>query len=44
MLGDLNRGIGDRVRASITGALGVPGENESGRRVVEFCAERELCR
>ena len=31
------------MRASITGAFGVPGENENGRRVVEFCAERGLC-
>ena len=42
VLGDLNRWIGDRVRASITSAFGVPGENENGRRVVEFCAERGL--
>ena len=38
MLGDLN----DRVRASITGAFGVPGENDNRRRVVEFYAERWL--
>ena len=43
MLGDLNGWIGDRMRASITGAFGVPGENKNGRRVVEFCAERGLC-
>ena len=43
VLGDLNGWIGDRVRADITGAFGVPGENENGRRVVEFCAERGLC-
>ena len=35
--------IGDRTRAGITGAFGVPGENENGRRVVEFCAEMGLC-
>ena len=29
--------------AGITGAFGVPGENENGRRVVEFCAERGMC-
>ena len=23
--------------------LGVPGENDNGRRVVEFCVERGLC-
>ena len=31
------------MRADITGAFGVPGENDNGRRVVEFCAERSLC-
>ena len=36
MLGDLNGWIGDRVRASITGAFGVPGEYENERIVVEF--------
>ena len=35
--------IGDRERASIIGAFGVSGENDNGRRVVEFCTERELC-
>ena len=25
------------------GAFGVPGENDNGRRVVEFCEERGLC-
>ena len=43
ILGDLNGWIGDRTRAGITGAFGVPGENNNGRRVVEFCAERGLC-
>ena len=33
-LEDLNGWIGDRVRAGITGAFGVPGENDNGRRVV----------
>ena len=33
----------DRVRASITGTFGVPGENNNGRRVVEFRLERGLC-
>ena len=27
----------------ITGGLGVLGENDNGRRVTDFCAERELC-
>ena len=39
MLGDLNGWIRYRMRASIIGAFGVPGENDNGRRVVEFCAE-----
>ena len=43
VLGDLNGWIGDRVRASITGAFGVLGENENGRRVVQFCDEWGLC-
>ena len=43
ILGYLNRWIGDRTRASITGAFGVPGENDNGRRVVVFCTERGLC-
>ena len=24
-------------------SFGVPGENDNGRRVVEFCAERGMC-
>ena len=36
VLGDLNRCIGDRVRAGITDAFGVQGENKNERRVVEF--------
>ena len=41
--GDLKGWIGDRTRAGITGAFGVTGESDNGRRVVEFCAERGLC-
>ena len=33
----------DRTRASISVAFGVPGENDNGRIVMEFCAERRLC-
>ena len=40
ILGDLNGWIGDRTRAAITGAFGVPGENDDGKRVVEFSEER----
>ena len=43
ILGDLNEWIGDMKRVGITGAFGVPGENDNGIRVVEFCEERELC-
>ena len=43
ILADLNGCIGYRMTASITGAFGVPGENDNGRRVVEFCAESGLC-
>ena len=39
ILVDLNGWIG----AGITGAFGVPGENNNGRRVVEFCEKRGLC-
>ena len=40
ILGDLNGWMGDRTRAGITGAYGVKRENDNGRRVVEFCAEK----
>ena len=43
ILGDQNGWIRDRTRAGITGAFGVPGENDNGRRGVEFCEERGLC-
>ena len=36
ILGDLNGWIRDRMRAGITGAFRIPGENNSGRRVVVF--------
>ena len=35
--GDLNRWVGDRTKDGITGAFGVPGEDDNGKRVVEFC-------
>ena len=43
ILEDLNGWIGARTRAGITGAFGVSGQNDNGRRVVVFCAERGLC-
>ena len=42
VLEDLNGLIGDRVRAGITGAFGIPGESNNGRRMLKFCAERGL--
>ena len=38
--GDMNGWIGNKVRTDITGAFGVPRENDNGRRVVKFSAER----
>ena len=43
ILGDLNGWIRDRTSAGKTGAFGVPGENNNGTKVVEFCAEGGLC-
>ena len=42
ILGDINGCIGDRTRAGITGAFGVPRENDNGRGVVELCAEKTV--
>ena len=42
MLGNLNGCVGDQVMVNITGAFGVPGENDNGRRVVNFCTENGL--
>ena len=39
----LNGWIGESSTTGITGAFGVPGENDNGRRVVEFCTERGVC-
>ena len=43
ILGDLNGWIGDRTIPGLIGAFGVPGENDSGRRVMEICSERGMC-
>ena len=43
VMGDLNGWIGDQERAGVTGLHGVPGVNENGERVVDFCAEKEFC-
>ena len=34
--------MGWRLRVGITDWFGVPGENDNGRRVLDFCAERGL--
>ena len=34
---DLNGWVGDKVKMRITGAFGIPRENDNGRRVVESC-------
>ena len=36
MLRDLNGWIGNRLRASVTGAFEVPGENDNRRKMVSF--------
>ena len=43
ILGDLKRWIGDRIRAGICGAFGFPGENDNGRRVVEYLRKKGDC-
>ena len=42
MFGDLNGWVGDRLRMDITDGFGVPLENDNGRKVIDFCAERRL--
>ena len=43
VLGDLNGWVGDKMKVGITGAFGVPGYNDNGRRVTYICAEIGLC-
>ena len=43
ILGDLNGWIGDKMRTGITCAFEVPGQNDNGIGVVEFCEERGDC-
>ena len=43
ILGDLNGWIGEVTGTCIPDGFRVPGENDNGRRVVEFCAERVKC-
>ena len=43
-LGDLNGWTGDKTRAGVTGAIGVPGEYDNGRRVwVIHISSTEVC-
>ena len=42
VLGDLNARVGNKVIEGIVGQHGVPGRNESGKRLLEMCAEQEL--
>ena len=39
VLGDLKGWVGDRLRMGITDGFGVPGENDNGSRVIDFCTE-----
>ena len=41
MLGDLNARVGNEIIGEIVGQHGMPGRNESGKRL-ELCAEQEL--
>ena len=43
ILGGLNGWMGDRTKAGIMGPFGVQGENNNGRRVVEFSTKKGLC-
>ena len=40
VLGDLNARVGNEVIEGIVGQHGVPGRNESGKRLLEICAEQ----
>ena len=42
VLGDLNARVGKREVEGVLGKFGVPGENDSGERLLEMCVEREL--
>ena len=39
---DLNGWVGDRVRVGLTCGLGAAGENDNGRKDVDFCPDRKL--
>ena len=40
LMGYLNGWVGDTVNVSIIDVFGVPEENDNGRRLVDFCAEK----
>ena len=42
VLGDLNARVGDGQVEGVVGRNRVPGENESGERLLDMCAEQEL--
>ena len=42
VLGDLNARVGDGEVEGVVGKYGVPGENESGERLLNMCVEQEL--
>ena len=42
VLGDLNARVGDGELEGVVGKYGVSGENESGERLLDMCAEQEL--
>ena len=43
VMGDMNGWVGDVECEGIIGKHGVPGVNDNGERVVDFCAEKEFC-
>ena len=42
VLGDLNARVGDGEAEGVVGKNGVPGENESAKRLLDMCVEQEL--
>ena len=42
VLGGLNARVGDGEVEGVVGKYGVPGENESGERLLDMCVEQEL--
>ena len=42
VLGDLNARVGDGGVEGVVGNYGVPGENESGERLLDICVEQKL--